>query len=111
MLAFREKNKVQAFYFYITEITKIGTGYIGPVSECFSHFEHEAACVAREIARRERGKVPMYEPALHRLLEKSEATGRLRSQALWEALQHAATTSSAPWAHRHKGQLMQDAAE
>ena len=62
-------------------IAMIGTGYVGLVSGvCFSDFGHDVICVdnnAGKIAQLEAGKVPIYEPGLERLMQKSVDAGRL----------------------------------
>ncbi|SDX83696.1 UDP-glucose dehydrogenase family protein [Citreimonas salinaria] len=63
------------------KIAVIGTGYVGLVSGvCFSDFGHEVVCVdkdSRKIEMLEKGKVPIYEPGLDRLMERNVETGRL----------------------------------
>ena len=63
-------------------VAMIGSGYVGLVSgACFSEFGIEVICVdkdADKIARLQGGEVPIYEPGLDQLLERSVADGRLR---------------------------------
>ena len=63
-------------------VAMIGSGYVGLVSgACFSEFGIEVICVdkdADKIARLQGGEVPIYEPGLDELLERSVADGRLR---------------------------------
>src|SRR5690625_1655259 len=63
-------------------IAMIGTGYVGLVSGvCLSDFGHDVGCVdkaAEKIAKLERGEVPIYEPGLDAILERSVKAGRLQ---------------------------------
>ena len=63
-------------------VAMIGSGYVGLVSgACFSEFGIEVICVdkdADKIARLQGGEVPIYEPGLDQLLERSVADARLR---------------------------------
>ena len=63
-------------------VAMIGSGYVGLVSgACFSEFGIEVICVdkdADKIAGLQGGEVPIYEPGLDELLERSVADGRLR---------------------------------
>ena len=63
-------------------VAMIGSGYVGLVSgACFSEFGIEVICVdkdADKIARLQGGEVPIYEPGLDELLERSVADERLR---------------------------------
>ena len=63
-------------------VAMIGSGYVGLVSgACFSEFGIEVICVdkdADKIARLQGGEVPIYEPGLDELLERSVADTRLR---------------------------------
>ena len=63
-------------------VAMIGSGYVGLVSgACFSEFGIEVICVdkdADKIARLQGGEVPIYEPGLDELLERSIADARLR---------------------------------
>jgi UDPglucose 6-dehydrogenase len=63
-------------------VAMIGSGYVGLVSgACFSEFGIEVICVdkdADKIARLQGGEVPIYEPGLDQLLERSMADARLR---------------------------------
>ncbi len=56
-------------------IAMIGTGYVGLVSgACFSEFGHRVTCVdvdADKIARIENGDIPIFEPGLDVLVEKT----------------------------------------
>lgn len=62
-------------------ITMIGTGYVGLVSgACFAKLGHQVTCVdidAEKIAKLENGEIPIYEPGLQELVEKSVADGLL----------------------------------
>ena len=63
------------------KIAMIGTGYVGLVSgACFSEFGVEVVCVDKDETKIERlnaGEIPIYEPELDALVEKSVAAGRL----------------------------------
>jgi UDPglucose 6-dehydrogenase len=63
------------------KIAVIGTGYVGLVSgACFSHFGFEVACVdqnAKKIADLEAGIIPIYEPGLEAVVQRSRRTGNL----------------------------------
>ncbi len=63
------------------KIAMIGTGYVGLVSgACFSEFGVEVVCVDKDEAKIDRlnaGEIPIYEPELNALVEKSVAAGRL----------------------------------
>ena len=63
------------------KIAMIGTGYVGLVSGiCFSDFGHDVTCVDKDnhkITKLNKGKVPIFEPGLDRLMEKNVASGRL----------------------------------
>ncbi len=62
-------------------IAMIGTGYVGLVSGiCFSDFGHDVVCVdknANKISQLKAGQVPIYEPGLEGLMQKSVSAGRL----------------------------------
>nr|VFJ95458.1 MAG: nucleotide sugar dehydrogenase [Candidatus Kentron sp. LFY] len=62
-------------------ITIIGTGYVGLVSEvCFAEFGDRVVCVdtdVHKLAGLNRGKAPFYEPGLHDLLSRNIEAGRL----------------------------------
>ena len=63
------------------KIAVIGAGYVGLVSGvCFAHIGHEVTCIdvnKERIRNLKKGKVPIYEPGLDKLLEESLANGRL----------------------------------
>ena len=63
------------------KIAMIGAGYVGLVSgACFSEFGVEVVCVDKDetkIDRLNAGEIPIYEPELDALVEKSVAAGRL----------------------------------
>lgn len=63
------------------KIAMIGTGYVGLVSgACFSEFGVEVICVDKDEAKINRlsaGEIPIYEPELDALVEKSVAAERL----------------------------------
>ncbi|GIQ73824.1 UDP-glucose 6-dehydrogenase [Bradyrhizobium sp. RD5-C2] len=59
----------------------VGTGYVGLVSgACFADFGHQVVCVdkdADKIEALKRGKIPIYETDLDKLVETNTAAGRL----------------------------------
>src|SRR5712672_2991397 len=62
-------------------ITIVGAGYVGLVSgACFADFGHQVTCVdkdASKIAALQRGKIPIFEPDLDRLVQNNVKAGRL----------------------------------
>jgi UDPglucose 6-dehydrogenase len=62
-------------------ITIIGAGYVGLVSgACFADFGHQVTCVdkdASKISALQRGKIPIFEPDLDRLVQSNVKNGRL----------------------------------
>ncbi len=62
-------------------IGMVGVGYVGLVSgACFSEFGVEVVCIDKDAAKIDRlraGEMPIYEPGLDNLVEKSVAAGRL----------------------------------
>jgi UDPglucose 6-dehydrogenase len=62
-------------------ITIVGAGYVGLVSgACFADFGHQVTCVdkdASKIAALQRGKIPIFEPDLDRLVQSNVKNGRL----------------------------------
>jgi UDPglucose 6-dehydrogenase len=62
-------------------ITIIGAGYVGLVSgACFADFGHHVTCVdkdASKISALQRGKIPIFEPDLDRLVQNNVKNGRL----------------------------------
>jgi UDPglucose 6-dehydrogenase len=62
-------------------ITIIGAGYVGLVSgACFADFGHQVTCVdkdASKISALQRGKIPIFEPDLERLVQSNVKNGRL----------------------------------
>ena len=63
------------------KITVIGTGYVGLVSgACFSEFGFEVPCVdtdPRKIEALKSGRIPIFEPGLEALVQRSALEGRL----------------------------------
>ena len=63
------------------KIAMVGTGYVGLVSgACFADFGHQVVCVdkdADKIEALKRGKIPIYETDLDKLVETNAAAGRL----------------------------------
>jgi UDPglucose 6-dehydrogenase len=62
-------------------VAMIGTGYVGLVSgACFADFGHEVICVDKDkdkIQKLRKGKIPIFEPGLNRLVEANVREGRL----------------------------------
>jgi len=62
-------------------ITIVGAGYVGLVSgACFADFGHQVTCVdkdASKISALQRGKIPIFEPDLERLVQSNVKNGRL----------------------------------
>lgn len=62
-------------------ITMVGTGYVGLVSgACFSEFGWTVTCVDKDISKIEMlnaGRIPIYEPGLDDLVDKTVTAGRL----------------------------------
>jgi UDPglucose 6-dehydrogenase len=63
------------------KIAVIGSGYVGLVSgACLSEFGHQVVCIdmdAGKIQRLKNGEIPIYEPGLDDLVERSAAAKRL----------------------------------
>ncbi|AUC96098.1 UDP-glucose 6-dehydrogenase [Bradyrhizobium sp. SK17] len=63
------------------KIAMVGTGYVGLVSgACFADFGHQVVCVDKDAGKMEalkRGKIPIYETDLDKLVETNTAAGRL----------------------------------
>jgi UDPglucose 6-dehydrogenase len=64
------------------KITVIGTGYVGLVTgACFSEFGFDITCVdtdPRKIEALQAGRIPIFEPGLEALVQRSALEGRLR---------------------------------
>jgi UDPglucose 6-dehydrogenase len=62
-------------------IAIVGAGYVGLVSgACFADFGHQFTCVdkdASKISALQRGKIPIFEPDLERLVQNNVKNGRL----------------------------------
>src|SRR6476619_2208393 len=62
-------------------IAMIGAGYVGLVSgACFADYGHQVTCVdkdASKISALQRGKIPIFEPDLDRLVQNNVKNGRL----------------------------------
>src|SRR5437762_908853 len=62
-------------------IAIVGAGYVGLVSgACFADFGHQVTCVdkdASKISMLQRGKIPIFEPDLDRLVQNNVKNGRL----------------------------------
>ena len=62
-------------------IAIVGAGYVGLVSgACFADFGHQVTCVdkdASKISVLQRGKIPIFEPDLERLVQSNVKNGRL----------------------------------
>src|SRR3954451_11755021 len=63
------------------KIAVIGSGYVGLVSgACLSEFGHQVVCIdmdAGKIQRLKNGEIPIYEPGLDDLVERSTSAKRL----------------------------------
>ncbi|HWJ88399.1 MAG TPA: UDP-glucose/GDP-mannose dehydrogenase family protein [Pelagibacterium sp.] len=63
------------------KLTIFGTGYVGLVTgACLADVGHHVVCVdvdAEKIARLERGEIPIYEPGLEAVVERTVAAGNL----------------------------------
>lgn len=63
------------------KIAVIGTGYVGLVSgTCFAEWGHEVVCVDKnsdKIAGLKKGRLPIYEPDLDKMVARNHAAGRL----------------------------------
>ncbi|MCP1908270.1 UDP-glucose dehydrogenase family protein [Bradyrhizobium sp. USDA 4508] len=63
------------------KIAMVGTGYVGLVSgACFADFGHQVVCVDKDAGKIEalkRGKIPIYETDLDKLVDTNAAAGRL----------------------------------
>lgn len=63
------------------KIAMVGTGYVGLVSgACFADFGHQVVCVDKDAGKIEalkRGKIPIYETDLDKLVETNAGAGRL----------------------------------
>lgn len=64
------------------KIAVIGTGYVGLVAgTCFADSGNEVLCVdidQEKVARMQDGEIPIYEPGLNRVFDRSIREGRLR---------------------------------
>ncbi|MEX1211720.1 MAG: UDP-glucose/GDP-mannose dehydrogenase family protein [Balneolaceae bacterium] len=64
------------------KIAVVGTGYVGLVAgTCFADSGNEVMCVdidREKIARMQKGEIPIYEPGLNRVFDRSIREGRLR---------------------------------
>ena len=75
-------------------IAVVGTGYVGLVSgTCFADSGNEVICVdidENKVERMKNGEIPIYEPGLHALFNRSIREGRLHfTTDLAEAVKHA----------------------
>ncbi|PLP56374.1 UDP-glucose 6-dehydrogenase [Mesorhizobium loti] len=63
------------------KIAVVGTGYVGLVSgTCFAEWGHEVICVdknADKISGLVKGRLPIYEPDLDKMVARNQAAGRL----------------------------------
>ncbi|MDX1670787.1 MAG: UDP-glucose/GDP-mannose dehydrogenase family protein [Balneolaceae bacterium] len=76
------------------DIAVVGTGYVGLVSgTCFADSGNEVICVdidENKVERMKNGEIPIYEPGLHALFNRSIREGRLHfTTDLAEAVKHA----------------------
>lgn len=64
------------------KLSVIGSGHVGLVTGvCFAEKGHEMLCVDHDnekLARLKKGESPFYEPGMNELLQKHQATGRLK---------------------------------
>jgi UDPglucose 6-dehydrogenase len=67
------------------KISVIGSGYVGLVTgSCLAEIGHEVVCTDNDAAKMqtlESGKLPIYEPGLEGVVEKTRREGRLRFEA------------------------------
>lgn len=76
------------------KVAVIGSGYVGLVTgSCFAHLGHQVICVdndLKKVAMLKKGKVPIYEPGLSRMIKDNVRKKRLKfSGSIAEAVQFA----------------------
>ncbi len=78
-------------------IAIVGSGYVGLVSgTCFAEMGIKVTCIdtnPEKIERLQNGKVPIYEPELDTLIQKTCGRDACRSEPIWARSSTASTSS------------------